>query len=254
MAIASELSASLTSLDEQQYVVTVRRASAMGLVANVFDETHVFLDCLGDKSARLMFLNEIPANILTRSEAIAVSARFNGLPEESLGHFDEESPEIYHPFRDLFLTGLLGVVRRDDQDRESQRFRQPDDVLNDASKDLPHSTHYFIHPALSEYIQQHRHAGGFRYVQQVLVGENAPWHSFDATICQIESELTQVNDAHLRNEVHRLLANAKTILLSAKPKNLRVELESSTDWNLTRDRLLRGGYDDVILWFEELLK
>jgi len=254
VAIASELSAGLTSLDEQQYVATVRRSSAMGLVANVFDETQVFLDCLGDKSSRLRFLNDIPVNILTRAEAIPASARFNGLPEESLGHFDEESPEIFHPFRDLFLTGLLGVVHRDDQDQELQRFRRPDDVFNDASKDLPHSTHYFIHPALSEYIQQHRQADDFRYVQQVLVGENAPWHNFDSNICQIEAEVAKVADPLLRNEVHRLLANAKTILLSAKPKNLRVELESSTDWNLTRDRLLGQGYDDVILWFEELFK
>ena len=226
----------------------------MGLVANVFDETQVFLDCLGDKSSRLRFLNDIPVNILTRAEAIAASARFNGLPEESLGHFDEDSPEIFHPFRDLFLTGLLGVVHRDDQDQELQRFRRPDDVFNDGSKDLPHSTHYFIHPALSEYIQQHRQADDFRYVQQVLVGENAPWHSFDSNICQIEAEVAKVVEPALRNEIHRLLANAKTILLSAKPKNLRVELESSTDWNLTRDRLLRQGYEDVILWFEELFK
>ena len=127
-------------------------------------------------------------------------------------------------------------------------------MLNDASKDLPLSTHYFIHPALSEYIQQHRQAGDFRYVQQVLVGENAPWHGFDETICQIEAEAAVVAEVDLRNEVHRLLALAKTILLSAKPKNVRVELESSTDWNLTRDRLLRLGYEDVILWFEELLK
>ena len=253
VAIASELSAGLTSLDEQEYVSTVRRASAMGLVANVFDETQVFLDCLGDKSSRLRFLNEIPANILTREAAIAASARFNGLPEESMEHFDEDAEEIFHPFRDLFLAGLLGVIRRNDQDHETQRFRQPDDVLNDASKDLPNSTHYFIHPALSEYIQQHRQSKDFRYVQQVLVGENAPWHSFDATICQIEAELVKVTDPDLRNEVHRLLAYAKTILQSAKPKNVRVELESSTDWNLTRERLLREGYDDVILWFEELL-
>lgn len=252
VAIASELSSSLTSLDEGRYCDLIRKTSAMGLVANVFDETQVFLDCLHDKSNRLGFLGLLKSNVLTRAEVIAASAVYNGLPENSLWHFDEESPEIFHPFRDLFLTGLLGVVRRGDQDREHQRFRQPDDMLNDASRDLPLSTHYFIHPALSEYIQQHRASGGFRIVQHVLVGENAPWCGFDETICQIESELENVAAAELRNEVHELIASAKTILLSAKPKNLRVELESSTEWQRTREKLLEVDCDEVILWMEEL--
>lgn len=253
VAISSELSSCLSSLDERHYCDIVRKTSAMGLVANVFDEMQVFLDCLQKKSTRLDFLGHLASNIVTRKQAISMSARFNGLPADSLWHFDEESPDIFHPFRDLFLTGLLGVVKRNDQEELLQRFRQPDDVLSESMKDLPESSHYFIHPALSEYILQHRPSTNYRIVQHVLVGENATWHEFDHIIFQIEMELSKVNDASLRNAVHRLLSAAKTILLSSQPGNLRVEMESSTAWLSTREKLLDDGRDEVILWLEELM-
>ena len=253
VAISSELSASIRSLDENRYCDVVRKTSSLGLVPNVFDETKVFLDCLHDKASRLRFMAQLNANILTRKEAVAASARFNGLPEDNLGHFDEESPEIFHPCRDLYLTGLLGFVRRNDQDVETQRFRQPDDLLNDSLHDLPNSSHYFLHPALSEYIREHRTSGDFRVIQHVLVGENAPWHEFDATICQVERELALIDDMNLRNDVHDLLALAKTILISAKSKILATEFDSSSAWYRTREKLLSGGYDEVILWIEELI-
>ena len=254
VAIASELSANRSSLDERKYCDIIRKISAMGLVANVFDEMQVFLDCLQKKTTRLDFLAQLPANIITREAAVSQSARFNGLPEDSLWHFDEDSPDIFHPFRDLFLTGLLGVVQRDEEDRETQRFRQPEDVLSETMRDLPQSRHYLIHPALSEYVQQHRPSSSYRIVQHVLVGENAAWYSFDDTIYQIESELSKVEDVSLRNSVHLLLAQAKTILLSAQPKNLRIEMDASTAWLSVRDKLLNAGHEDVILWIEELIK
>ncbi len=254
VAIASELSSGLTSLDEHRYCDLIRHTSAMALVATVFDETQVFLDCLHEKTNRLKFLSQIPANILTRDVAVSVSARFNGLPEDSLWHFDEESPDIFHPFRDLYLTGLLGVVNRDEQDVETQRFRQPDDVFNDAARDLPESSHYFLHPALVEYIQQYQQSGNFRTCQHILVGDNASWQAFDTTICQIEAELASVEDPMLRDAVHSLVSKAKTILLSAKPGSLRVEMEVSPKWLRTREKLLKSRHDDVILWIEELFK
>ena len=252
VAISSELSSSLSSLDEHRYCDIIRQTSARGLVANIFEETKIFLDCLHDKSNRLSFLSLLPANIMTHGEAVAASAQFNGLPADSLQHFGEESPEIFHPFRDLFLTGLLGVVQRNDQDLQTQRFRQADDAFDDVARDLPNSSHYFVHPALSEYIQQHRTSGNYRIVQQVLVGEHAPWHAFDPTICQCEKEVTKVESLELRNAVHDVLAAAKTILLSAKPDNLRIEMKSSPLWCRTREKLLEAGNDEVILWIEEL--
>jgi hypothetical protein len=87
----------------------------------------------------------------------------------------------------------------------------------------------------------------------VLVGENASWKPFDATICQIEMEAAKIKTVAVRYAVHDLLATAKTILLSAKPKNLRAEFESSAKWYRTREKLLSGGHDEVVLWIEELM-
>jgi hypothetical protein len=247
------LSTIANSLSEFRYCNLVRKTSAVGLVANLFEESAVFLDCLQDKATRLNFLSQFPVNIVSHDDAIAISARFNGLPEDTYHHFGEESPQLFHPFRDLFLTGLLGVVRRDDQDVESQRFRQPDDMLTDTARDLPRSSHYFVHPALSEYIQFHRQSRVFRIVQHVLVGENATWQPFDHIICQIESVLADVDGVALRNRIHDLLANAKSILLSATPRNLRAELETSREWKRVCLELETQGNEEVVLWFEELM-
>ena len=51
------------------------------------------------------------------------------------------------------------------------------------------------------YIQQHRPSGDYRIIQHVMVGENAPWHSFDPIICQVEMELAKIDDASIRDAV-----------------------------------------------------
>ena len=66
VAIASELSANRSSLNERRFCDLVRQVSATGLVSNIFDEMRVFLDCLADRPTRLRFLASIPANILSR--------------------------------------------------------------------------------------------------------------------------------------------------------------------------------------------
>jgi hypothetical protein len=126
-------------------------------------------------------------------------------------------------------------------------------MLTDTARDLPRSSHYFVHPALSEYIQFHRQSRDFRIVQHVLVGENATWQPFDHIICQIESVLADVDGVALRNRIHDLLANAKSILLSATPRNLRAELETSREWKRVCLELETQGNEEVVLWFEELM-
>ena len=144
------------------------------------------------------------------------------------------------------------MVKRNDQDISYQRFRQPGDALSTTMADLPKSSHYFIHPALSEYIQQARPSTHFRVVQQILVGENAAWHPFDPVIYQIELALADVNDVSLRNLTQDFLAQAKVVKLSANPRSLRVELESSLKWKELERRLSAAGHDDVLLWMEAL--
>lgn len=253
VAISAELSTMLNSLDEQRYCEVVRQASGMGLVPSLFDENKVFLDCLFDRSNQMHFLGLLRTNILTHSMALEVSRRFNGLPLDDSYDFDEESSEIFHPFRDLFLTGLLGIVRRNDQDVQSQKFRQPDDALGASLTDLPKSSHYFLHPALSEYIKRSQPSGDYRIVQQILVGENAPWHAFDPIILQVELALGSVSDLALRGLIQEILAEAKVTKLAACGRGLRSEMESSRKWRELIRCLTAAGHDDLILWLEELL-
>lgn len=253
VAIAAELSASQSSLDERSYCELIRQTSALGLVPSLFDENRVFLDCLFERENQAHFLGLLRTNIMTREQAIRISRQFNGLPSDLADGFDEESAEIFHPFRDLFLAGLLGVVKRNDQDLQFQRFRQPDDNLGASANDLPKSSHYFIHPALSEYIQQSRPSSEYRIIQQILIGENAPWYPFDPIIFQIELALEGVEDLDVRGFVQDMMAEAKVAKLSANPRSLRVEMDSSRRWRDLIRCLTTNGYDDVVLWFEELL-
>jgi len=136
-----------------------------------------------------------------------------------------------------------------------QRFRQPDDLLNAASaSDLPTSSHYLVHPALSEYIQKCKFASNYRIIQYILIGENASWHSFDPIILQIELAMEQVADIKLRGQLHQRLAEGKALKLSVQPHSLLADLESIREWRELMERLDSDGYDDVVLWFDELLE
>ena len=253
VAIAAELSTSRDSLDEQRYCEVIRQTSSLALVPSLFDENKVFLDCLFDRDNQAHFLGLLRTNIMTREQAISISRQFNGMPTLQSCDFDEESSEIFHPFRDLFLTGLLGVVKRNDQDVQYQRFRQPDDALSTSTSDLPKSSHYFIHPALSEYIQQSRLSNHYRIIQQILVGEHAPWQPFDPIILQIELALEGVADLEKRVLVQEMLAEAKVAKLSTNPRSIRAEMNSSKKWLELVHGSTRGGYEDVVLWFDELM-
>ena len=254
VAIASELSANKSSLNEKRFCDLVRQTSASGLVANVFDEMRVFLDCLEDKATRLRFLAAIPANILSREEAIAVSAKFNGLPVESIQHYGEESGYLFHPFRDLYMCGLLGVIVSDAETGASiQKFRLPDDIVSDVALDLPVSRYYFIHPALSGFIAHHRRTDDYHVFQHVVVGENASWQSYDGIFCQLERHVASLPSLELRNEMGVVLREARSVLSSGTPRNLRMAIEATTEWNAIEQRLEAENHDEVLLWMEELL-
>lgn len=253
VAIAAELSASQNSLDEQRYCELIKHTSGLSLVPSLFDENKVFLDCLHDRENQARFFALLRTNIMTRAQAVAINREFNGLPADSSLAFDEESPDIFHPFRDLFLAGLLGFAKRDDQDLQFQRFRQPDDSLSTFSRELPNSSHYFIHPALSEYIQRSRASENFRVIQQILVGEYAPWHSFDPMIFEVELALANRGEQDIRDLVHELLSYIKIAKLSSGLHSVRTEIDSIQKWqNLTRELTARN-HDDLALWLEELI-
>ncbi len=154
VAIASEISSKRSTLSEKRLREIVQQTSSTVVVSNIFDEVRVFLNCLGDKDARLRFFAGLPGNILEKPDAIRVCEEFNGLEPGTLEHFGEDSSDIFHPFLDLYLAGLLGVLEYDSEMEVTvQRFRRPHDWLAHSAADLPDSPVFLIHPALDTFIR-----------------------------------------------------------------------------------------------------
>ncbi len=253
VVIAAELSAQRTSLTETKFCEVVRRASANRLVANLFEENRMFLDCLDNRETRSRFLASLPANILSRQEAVSVCARFNGISEETVNSFGDAANEIFHPFQDLYLAGLLGVVwKLSDGDLSIQKFRQPDDMVSHSGADLPLSAWYFLHPALCGFVRETRMEDDFLFYEHVIVGDQLPWESYDAVCCQIERCTAAISSVEIRQLIHRILKRAREVLRSSNPRNLPVVLQSLPEWPLTLTQLQKHGFDDALLWLDEL--
>jgi serine/threonine protein kinase len=206
VAIASELSPRRSALNEKRLREIVQQTSSTLLVSNIFDEIRVFLNCLGDVEARYRFLAEIPANVLEKEDAVRVCERFNGLEPGTLQHFGEDSSEIHHPFRDLYLGGLLGVVVSDpERGRKVQRFRRPHDLLVQAATEIPDSTVFLIHPALDTFIRSQRTRGPFLQFQHITVGEDLVWEPYFPIVMQIERQLRKCEDERFVELGHQIV-------------------------------------------------
>lgn len=255
VAMASELSSRRSTLSESRLREIVKRTSAVVVAANIFDEVRVFLDCLGEAGARTRLFALLPGNVLGRKEAVAVAEAFNGLDAGTIVHLGEESEVIFHPFRDLYVTGLLGVVARDPETGAmTQRFRRPHDRLGPGVSTLPESELYLLHPALDSFLQSHGRREDFLQCNHLVIGENLPWLPHYATLVQVEKQLTKVRDEAFVERAHRFVARVQGRLAMPRSPLARPEIESSDGW---RELTSWGGDDaigEALMWIEELLR
>lgn len=87
-----------------------------------------------------------------------------------------DSEGIYHPFWELYNTGLLGVVlEKPDGLGWYQRFRQPDDMTHADPTEFRKVQYYLIHPALTPLISKYPVTAPFDVAQFVIVGYDYPW-------------------------------------------------------------------------------
>lgn len=229
--------------------------SSTRLVANLFDEMRVFLDCLGDSETRVRFLATLPANILSRQEAIEISAAFNGISREMIQDGSDRAAEFFHPFQDLYLAGLLAVIAvHPDTERPIQKFRGPDDLVGQPGSDLPFSRWYLLHPALSSYVRSLQRESGFIHYQHVKVGDQLPWMPWDPVCCHMERCSRKIAAPDLKHFVEIVIRQARDVLRSHTPRNLPLVLQSIPKWSESKTRLLEGGHDELLLWLEELLE
>jgi hypothetical protein len=256
VAIASAVSSKRSTLNESGLRALVQQTCSDVVISNLFDEVRVFLNCLGDRDARLKFLARLPSNILRGDEAFRVCEEFNGLEPGTLEHFGEDSADIFHPFRDLYFVGLLGVVERDPETGGMiQRFRRPHDPLAPATTHLPESPVFLIHPALDTFIRRQLTRSPFIQFQHIRVGDNLEWQRHFATIIEIEKQLHQIHDHEFVELAHQVVKRIQSLISSGVVPFARMEVETSEEWRTLCGRVdEEAAYEEVLLWLEELLE
>jgi hypothetical protein len=246
--ITAELSRNQGALTEPLYRKVVRDTSATVLVANLFEEMRVFVECLHDKRDRLRFLSLLPHNILTRQEAIQVYCAFNDLCPADFPDVGPDAEGLRHPFWELYSAGLLGVVVQGQEDvKPRQRFKQPSDQIDDSQAALPNVAYYLIHPSLDQLIRKQRSSGNYNVFQRIPVGHDCPWEQHYGTLHEIERALFSTQDGELCGLVHDVLNELAGPLGPSPPTTSRAREELT-------ERLRQRRHDDFSGRLEELLQ
>jgi hypothetical protein len=254
VAIASAVSSNRSILNESRLREIVQQTCADVVIGNIFDEVQVFLNCLGNRDSRLRFLSRLPSNILEKTEAIRVCEEFNGLEPGTLKHFGEDSEEIFHPFRDLYFVGLLGVLQRNQETGDTiQRFRRPHDPLTPSTTELPESPVYLLHPALDTFIRRQPTGAPFLQYQHIRVGDSLAWQPHFSTLMEIEKHLQGIDQHQFVELSHQVIKRAQS-LINSGTKFARIEIETSEEWKMLHSQNANDACGDVLLWLEELLR
>jgi len=107
----------------------------------------------------------LQGHVLNRAEAEALTA-----PD------DPDAQATGHALHALYKVGLLGYVQHDRVRGEwRQRFLRPGDATLDPSGSLPRSTHYLVHPVLSDVIGRANPSFFQRVDKLNIIGYDKPW-------------------------------------------------------------------------------
>jgi serine/threonine protein kinase/class 3 adenylate cyclase len=247
--LASEISRNRRALDERTFTRIVRDTSAGLLVANVFDEMRVFLEVLCDRDRRSRFLALLTHDVLRHDEVIAVWCAFHGVDRAYYDAHGHNSDDVWHPFRELFECGLLGVLVDDGAGGLVQKFRQPHDAVAGSLRDLPRSPRYLLHPALRALIEGLAGGGRFTALRHLVIGHGEPWPRHWDHLVDVQRELLRRPDAAsaVGEPVHglldRLLAHTDAHGLAAA----RRAVTESPAYTRLLVQLERSGWDDLHL-------
>ncbi len=254
--LAAEISRNRRALDERTFIRVVQETSAGLLVANVFDEMRVFLEVLSDREKRDRFLALLPRDVLTQDELADVWCGFHGVDRAYFDAHGRGASDVYHPFRELYECGLLGVLVRDPtSDREVQAFRQPHDAAFGSRRELPRSRYYLLHPALRALLERLAGGGSFQAIRHVVIGHGEPWpRSWDAVV-EVQRELQRRPDAseELVAGISALLTRLAALLAGGlADEAARRQLAASPGFARVRERLARSDWDELHLALLEL--
>ncbi|MCC6558117.1 MAG: protein kinase [Polyangiaceae bacterium] len=247
--LASEISRNRRALDEQTLARLVQDTSAGLLVANVFDEMRVFLEVLCDRDRRAHFFSLLPHDVLSHDEVVEVWCAFHGVDRAYFDAHGRSADDVYHPFRELFECGLLGVIGPDPAgERQVQRFRQPHDPVGGSRHDLPRSRYYLLHPSLRALIEPLPGGGRFRAMRHIVIGHGEPWPRHWDLVVDIQRELCRRPDAgeQIGEAVLALLDRLGADVTAGKGEGAaRRAIAASPDFARLSAHLERIGWDDL---------
>ncbi len=249
--LASEISRNRRGLDARAFIRVVQDTSAGLLVSNIFDEMRVFLEVLSDRDRRARFLALLPHDVLTHDDVAEVWCTFHGVDREYFDRHGRDADDVYHPFRELYECGLLGVLENDNL----QRFRQPHDGVAGSRHELPRSRYYLLHPALRAQLERLAGAGRFRPLRHVLIGHGEPWPAHWHLLVDVEREVLRRRDldADTTEAVQALLERLAARLGGGDGLDtVRRELAGTAAYTTVIARLERGGFDDLYLTLVDL--
>jgi hypothetical protein len=141
---------------------------------------------LTDIPDRLLF-GLIPSNVLDRSALKRTAEEYAARLKAKA--FD--APDA-HPFCALYRLGLLGVVRRNREQRDIQIFRRPHDIEPYGSNvTLPAERHYLIHPALDDIIAQASSDYIRAFHTRNVIGHGDRWREGKIFKCAAKGDLSR---------------------------------------------------------------
>jgi class 3 adenylate cyclase len=217
----------------------------------------VFLEVLCDRDQRTRLLAALPYNVLTHTEVIDLWCRFHGVDREYYDVHGHDAAEAYHPFRELYDCGLLGVVVRDPgSGRRTQRFRQPHDAVAGSQRELPRSREYLLHPALQALVIRLTAGGSFTAFRHVVIGNGEPWPRHYGPIVDVQRELARRADRFdedTEDAVFELLARLDgELAVGHSFEDARIGIARSAGFARLTERLERLGADELHLAMLEL--
>ena len=129
----------------------------------------------------------IPSNVLDRSALKRIAETYVArLKEKGLEASNED------PFCALYHLGLLGVVRRNREQKDVQIFRQPHDIEHEGFRGtLPAERHYLIHPALDDIIAQTSSDYIRAFHTRNVIGHGNRWREGKIFKCAAKGDLSR---------------------------------------------------------------
>lgn len=250
--VASEISRRRGELDERVFKDIVRETCAGILVANVFDEMRVFLEVLDERQRRIRFLSSIPFGALTREDLVEVWCKFHGVTSGSFDAYSRGNTEVFHPFRELYDCGLMGVVKAPfDASHKTQQFKQPHQPIDVYRNDLPHSEIYLLHPSLHALMRRMGIDDSYHGMRNIVVGQDLVWNDHDALVVMIQRELFRAvkgDDRGMTRPIRELLEELDTRVQSGEMlSRICAEIADRSSFKALCDELERLRWDDLHL-------